>query len=283
VLTILNGPTGTELIRRGFALDGEAWSAAAVEQAPELLASIHADYALAGATVHTACTFRTQPRLFPDRFAELTRRAVDLCRRAVPSGHLVAGSLAPVMDCYEPAAAPRDREARAAHERMAHALADAGADLILCETFPSTREALIACDAALTTGKPVWLSLTGGPEANLMSPAELAFAGRAAADRGAAAVLVNCVSASVCFDYVLGLAQALGATGRDGGARVGVFANAGPAHDALGWADHGPEAVTRYANLARLWVQAGASIVGSCCGTGPAHTRELARRLLGRD
>lgn len=281
MVTILNGPTGTELIRRGFSLEGEAWSARAVEQAPDLLASIHADYARAGATVHTACTFRTQPRLFPDRFGALTSRAVELCRRAVPAGHLVAGSLAPIMDCYEPGAAPPDGVARDAHARMAGALADAGVDLIVCETFPSTREGLIACEAAIASGKPVWLSLTGGPEGTLMSPAELAFAGRAAAELGASAVLVNCVAAERSFDYVLALSQALAGAGYGRRVRVGVFANAGPAQAALGWDHQTPEAASRYANLAGLWVQAGASIVGSCCGTGPAHTRALAQALAG--
>ena len=62
-------------------------------------------------------------------------------------------------------------------------------------------------------------------------------------------------------------------------ARVGAYANAGRVDDAMGWQpDHVPGA-ERYAELAAEWVAAGASVVGSCCGTGPAHTAALARRF----
>ena len=281
MVTILNGPTGTELIRRGHDLAGDAWSAVAIEHAPRTLGAIHAEYAAAGATVHTACTFRTQPRMFPTRFAELTRKAVNLCREAVPRDHRVAGSLAPVMDCYQPAEAPSDDAARAGHEAMADALAAAGVDLILCETFPSTREGLLAVRAAAKTGVPVWLSLTAGPSGSLMSPAELAFAAREAAALGAQAVLVNCVAARLTEDYVRALAQALAGVNAAAGVpvRVGAFANAGEPDEALGWQHQDEAAAARYAQFARRWVDAGATIIGSCCGTGPAHTRALTREL----
>ena len=59
--TLLDGPVGTELERRGLKLPPPLWSARAIEDAPELLREIHADYAAAGARVHTANTFRTDP------------------------------------------------------------------------------------------------------------------------------------------------------------------------------------------------------------------------------
>src|SRR5690606_11999397 len=61
---LLDGPTGTELERRGFHLPPPLWSAAAIDQVPELLESIHRDYIHAGATVITANTFRTNPATF---------------------------------------------------------------------------------------------------------------------------------------------------------------------------------------------------------------------------
>jgi len=48
---------------------------------------------------------------------------------------------------------------------------------------------------------------------------------------------------------------------------------------AMGWLADGVPAAARYAELAAEWVAAGASVVGGCCGTGPAHTAALAARF----
>src|SRR6187402_1395215 len=97
-LLILDGPTGTELERRGLRLPAPAWSARAVIERPELLLAIHADYAAAGADVHTACTFRTTATALAGtphaaRWRELCVRAVALCREGAGPGALVAGSI----------------------------------------------------------------------------------------------------------------------------------------------------------------------------------------------
>src|SRR5262245_2109257 len=100
--TLLDGPVGTELGARGVSTPAPLWSAAALEGAPQVVAAIHRDYAAAGATVHTAVTFRTQPHVAPDAWRRLLESAVRIAREAVPSGHRVAGSIAPLGDCYRP-------------------------------------------------------------------------------------------------------------------------------------------------------------------------------------
>ena len=57
MITLLDGPMGTELAARGVMTELPLWSAAAIDAAPEVIAAIHRDYADAGATVHTANTF----------------------------------------------------------------------------------------------------------------------------------------------------------------------------------------------------------------------------------
>src|SRR5512135_147134 len=78
VLTILDGPIGTELAARGVPTPAPAWSAWAIDHAPEVLAAIHRDYAAAGATVHTANTFRTKRRQVGGAWERLARRAVEI-------------------------------------------------------------------------------------------------------------------------------------------------------------------------------------------------------------
>jgi len=80
MITILDGPLGTELNRRGVGTKLPMWSAGAIKSAPEIIHAIHADYARAGATVHTANTFRTKARNVGNSWEGLARQAVRLAR-----------------------------------------------------------------------------------------------------------------------------------------------------------------------------------------------------------
>lgn len=271
-LTLIDGPLGTELLARGVDTPLPGWSAHALEAAPDAVRAIHADYARAGATVHTTDTFRTRARVFPDRWRAMVRAACALCRAGAEEGAAgpvrVAGSLAPLEDCYRPDLSPADP--RPEHRALARALDEEGCDLLLCETFPHAGEALVAVEEAVRTGRETWVALTAGPDANLMTPAEMGAAARACVDAGAAAVLVNCVPARETLRYVRALAGL--------GVPFGAYANAGAPDERVGWSS-APGAPARYADFAETWVEAGATLVGACCGTGPAHVAELARRF----
>lgn len=266
--TILDGAIGTELSARGIPVPAPLWSALALDIAPDVVASIHRAYAEAGATVHTANTFRTKRRSAGPRWEELAYKAVAIARSSIPAGHLVAGSVAPLEDCYRPDLSPVD--ARPEHRELCRCLADAGVDLLLCETFPHLGEARIAAEEALATGLPTWVAFTAGPSADLLSPAEIAAGAREVAALGAHVVLVNCTKASRMSPYVDALV----------GLKIpfGVYANAGDPDEGFGWTDD-PEAPRRYAALVETWIRRGAAIVGGCCGTGPAHIRAIAESV----
>ncbi|HEY4012279.1 MAG TPA: homocysteine S-methyltransferase family protein [Polyangiaceae bacterium] len=268
-VVLLDGPIGTELAVRGVATPGLAWSACALDRAPEVVAQIHRDYAAAGATVHTANTFRTRRRTVGPRWEELARRAVDIARASVPTGHRVAGSMGPIEDCYRPDLSP-GQGGRTEHAALAEVLAGAGVDLLLCETFASPAESVVAVEEAVRTGVETWVALTAGPDALLLDPAGMRDAARACIHAGATAVLVNCTPASRTLAYV-GALSALDSM-------FGAYANAGEADEGIGWSTRAEEGADRYAAIARSWIAAGATIVGGCCGTGPAHIRRLAGR-----
>lgn len=267
MITRLDGPLGTELSARGVATDSPIWSAAAIDVAAEVIAEIHRDYAAAGATVHTANTFRTKRRYVGDQWQRLSKAAVDIARSAVPSSHRIAASIAPLADCYRPDLSPPDP--RPEHREMAQALAELGVDLLLCETFPHVEEAIIAVEESVRTGVETWLALTAGPSADLMTPQVMAQAARRAAAAGAAAVLVNCTPATDSLRFVEALAEA------ELGLPIGVYANAGSDRDRIGWDASSAAGVEAYARLAKQWRSAGATIIGGCCGTGPKHIAVL--------
>jgi len=262
-MIVLDGPLGTQLASRGARVEGRAWSALAIAETPQAIAELHREYAQAGATVHTTNTFRTRRRSVGDAWEELAREAVRLCRGAIPSGHRVAGSIAPLEDCYRPDLSPPHPGPE--HAELARVLAE-GCDLLLVETFPHPDEALAAVEAALATGTETWLALTAGPDADLLTPREMRQCAKEAVRMGVSAISVNCTPAVHTLRFVERLAGL--------GVPFGAYANAGHTHDGIGWHDdtEGPE---RYVALARTWIDAGATIIGSCCGTGPAHVAAL--------
>lgn len=268
MVTILNGPMGSELLARGVSIPAPLWSARAIEAAPDVIATIHREYAAAGATVHTTNTFRTKRRSAGPNWEKLARKAVEITRLSVPKEHVVAGCIAPLEDCYRPDLSPADP--RAEHREVCRVLADAGVDILLCETFPHVGEALVATEEAIATGLPTWVAFTAGPDAELLTPAEVERGAREAASRGANVVFVNCTRATMTLPYVERLAQV--------GVAFGVYANAGPLEDGLGWNDF-PDGPARYADLAAHWVRLGATFVGACCGLGPTHVRALRHSL----
>ncbi len=269
-LTLLDGPIGTQLTARGVSTELPLWSAAAIDDSPETISEIHRDYASAGAVVHTANTFRTKRRTVGDDWQRLVRRAVKLARQTV-GRQRVAGSIAPLEDCYRPDLSPK--QPRNEHRELARLLADTDCDLLLCETFPHVGEAIIAVEEAVETGLETWVSFTAGPDANLLSPQEIVRGAREAVGAGAAAVLVNCVPATDMLRFVGPLGQA------DLGVPIGAYANAGSADDKIGWTAAAQPGAVAYAEFARQWFAAGATIIGGCCGTNPLHIAEIKKRL----
>lgn len=264
MIVLLDGPMGTELARRGVGTSGRRWSARALVERPDVVRAIHADYAAAGATVHTTATFRTQPRTIGPGWRELVTTAVSLARQAVPADHRVAGSIAPLADCYRPDLSPADPGPE--HARLAQALAEEGVDLLLVETFAHVGEAVEAVGAAVSTGLPVWCALTSGYRGDLLDEDGLADGARRVVEAGAQAVLVNCTPVPQTLSRVRRL------TGL--GVPFGAYANAGSDADGIGW-DRAPDGPQRYLTAARDWVEAGATLVGGCCGTGPEHVAAL--------
>jgi homocysteine S-methyltransferase len=117
-------------------------------------------------------------------------------------------------------------------------------------------------EEAAATGLETWLSLTAGPRGALLSPAALARAGQDAVRAGASIILVNCTPAVLTLPYVQALSAVVPV--------CGAYANAG-----------NPQITpAAYANLAEMWVAAGATVLGSCCGTTPSHIQALKERFI---
>lgn len=280
---LLDGATGTELNRRGVDTALPLWSARALITAPEVLTQVHADYAQAGADILTADTFRTNRRTLDraglaTQVQSLTARAIDLARAGAKRGApgrsvAVAGSLAPVEDCYSPELTPPDHELVAEHTELAQALAAAGADLILVETMPTIREARIASQAALATGLPVLVGFCCRSDNRLFSGETVTEAAQAIKTLGVAALMINCTPSRTIRWPLAELRVAAP------GLPLGAYANIGHTDDIVGWTDTGDVSPTEYAGLGLDWLGLGARLVGGCCGTRPTHIAALRAAL----
>ena len=268
-MIVLDGATGTELGARGVNTRTNLFSAAALldEKDQQTLLEVHRDYVQAGAQVVTANTFRTNPRKAGARWRELTATAVRIARAS--GAQTVAGSIAPVEDCYLPDLRPPREVALAEHRQFARALADDGCDLLLVETVNSMEEGLAAVAAAVETGLPVWVAAMAMPDGAMRSGEDLREFFHKAAQAGASTALINCVP---CDGVDRGLRAA-----KESGLPFGAFAHMGDVDAAAGWPATPVLTPAAYARRAQAWLDNDALIAGGCCGTTPAHIESLAR------
>lgn len=270
---LLDGATGSELDRRGADTSLPLWSARALIEAQATLLQVHQDYVQAGAELITANTFRVHRRSLAKgglghRARELTFAAVEIAKR---SGALwVAGSLAPLEDCYSPELVPPPAECEAEHAELAQNLADAGADVILVETMNTIREAVAATRAALNTGRPVLTSFVCRSDGRLFSGERVSAAAQAIAPLGVSGLLINCTPSPSIHQPFTELRENAPHT-----LRIGLYANIGHTDEIKGWTNTEEVSPEGYATLAQQWLALGASLVGGCCGTSPAYIAAL--------
>lgn len=268
---VSDGAWGTFLYRKGLG-KGQCPELWCVDR-PGDVRDIAASYLAAGADMVETNSFGgTASRLashgLADRAAELNEAAARLSRAAAGSSAWVIGSMGPtgkmlVVGDVTP------EQLLADFREQALALARGGADALCIETMSDAQEAAIAVRAAKETGLEVICTFTfdktlQGYYRTMMglSPEDAAAA---ALDAGADIVGTNCGNG---FAGMIEVVKAMAPAAR--GAPIMVQANAGlPTNvDGVDLYPEGPEAM---AALVPALLDAGASIVGGCCGTTPAH------------
>jgi homocysteine S-methyltransferase len=265
-------------------LSSSLWSARLLRDDPGAIVAAHAAYAAAGARVATTASYQATERGFAAAgidaagTEQLLRLSVALAREGAPQGW-VAGSVGPygamLADGSEYTGAYVGevgvRELRAFHRPRMAVLADAGADVLACETVPAAAEAEALVAEAADLGVPIWLSLTtvvgadGVVRTRRGEPAADVFAMAASVDE-VIAVGVNCTDPA-------GVPAAVAAA-RAPGLPVVAYPNSGEGWDA----DARRWTGTRGVDPAHVpaWLDAGARLVGGCCRVGPADIARIA-------
>jgi 5-methyltetrahydrofolate--homocysteine methyltransferase len=270
---ILDGGTGTALQTRGLpaGYPPDLWS---VER-PMEVRRLHEAYVEAGADILFTNTFgasrlRLEPHGWGGRVPELNRAAVALAKAAAQGAALVAGDIGP---CGVVATTFRQisrSEARSIIAEQVEALALAGVDLLAIETISDLEEMEVAVSAARAAvpDLPILASLTFTRDGKLQSGEGAAGAARALEAMGVDVAGANC---SFGFASLLPICKEMAAATK---LPLAMKPSAGvpPAS---------PLSENEATEYARRFVEAGANLVGGCCGVNPAMLRAIALAVKG--
>jgi 5-methyltetrahydrofolate--homocysteine methyltransferase len=275
-ILVADGATATNYQQMGMAIGvaPEAW----LFEEPAKVIGLHRAFIEAGSDIILTDTFgatslRLSESSHAGRTAEVNQRAVKLAREAASDrpGVLVAGSMGPTGLLMDPLGELTPSAAADAYAEQAAALSQGGVDLLLLETFFALDEALAAIDGVRrASALPLVVSFSFDRGTRTMmglSPGQVI---EAIAPLGIAAIGANCGRSLEDMMHVVQAFAALNA-----GIPLWIKPNAGlPSMvGEIARYDTSPAEMGAYA---RRFLDAGAQVVGGCCGSAPEHVAAIA-------
>lgn len=304
-VTLMDGGMGSTVEDRGVPVRNALWGSFSLltPEGRALTDEIHREFVQAGAEIIIANAHSAQRELctsflesdqvqgvsLPEEVTKpapeeravafcrhVNRLAVESARRAVPAGSEVvvaAGAGSPEGPYAETSRMPPAEVVRA-HEPQVRCFRDLGVELILFETLTTASEiegvARLSAEFDLDS---FGVGLTCGEDGRTLAGVSMDEAVRVLLPADPAAFFIQCTAFPLVLKPLGELVAAL-----DGRSAAGVYANDGRVWTDMRW--HGERtSPEEYADHAERWIEAGARIIGGCCGTGPEHVRELRRRL----
>ena len=280
---LLDGATGTNLFAKGLTTGDapELWNVDHSDKITEL----HDEFIDAGSDIILTNSFGgTSYRLklhdAQDRVHELNKAAAQIARACADKADrpvIVAGSMGPTGELFVPLGTLDDDSATAAFAAQAQALAEGGADILWIETMSSREEVTAAVKGAQTTNLPLYATMTFDTAGRTMMglmPGEFA---KQAHELGLEGFGANCgIGPSELLDSVFGMIENKAS---DDSISVIAKGNCGiPRYvDGEIFYEGTAELMAIYAKLA---YQAGARIIGGCCGTTASHIKAMKEALI---
>jgi len=294
---IIDGAMATELEARGAKIDDPLWSAKVLLENPQSIEDVHYAYFVAGAdiaiTASYQATFEGYARrgLGTKETTRLLRLSVQLAQRAralfldspLSEGRmrpLVAASVGPYGAFLADGSEYRGdygltvEELVAWHRPRFEVLANAGADLLACETIPTLIEGEALARLVDEYQVPAWLSFSCRDGEHLNHGESMREAAALAEATGhIVAVGVNCTPPRFVESL---LREAVQGTKKP----LLCYPNSGESWDGVNHCWVADTGATKFGEPALLWARAGARLIGGCCRTGPAEIREIRASLI---
>lgn len=267
-ILLLNGATGTNLLDKGLA-PGESPSVLNVRN-PEAVYRIQRAYVEAGSDIILTNTFSANPvNISPNKLEKIITEGVILAKRAACNKAFVFGDIGPLGELIEPYGELSFDEALKIFQNIARILYGTGIKTFLIETFTSVIEAKAAYLAVKNFSDNIFVCLSlqeNGRTIMGESPESIAVTFEAL---GAKGVGVNCTLPEVVIESVLKMAKVTDLP-------LIIKPNAGKVEIVGNEIQHSLSD-SEMARYFRKFVQAGANIIGGCCGTTPEYIKRIAR------
>ena len=275
-----DGAMGTLLHERGIGYEHPYVRANLTH--PDLVSSVHEEYLRAGANLIETNTFaadglRLATHNLEDSVAEINTAGARLARKAaddIANGGekaLVLGAIGPLGRQLEPVGSLTTDEARGIFREQAEALLEGGADAILLETFTDLRELRLAFDAVKTLGAQVIAYKTFVEDGETLAEGLPAKVAREVSGWDVELFGANC---TVGPQRMLGIVEQMS----DAIGPVAALPNPGLPQLIDGQIRYRQD-VEHFAAYGVKLAEAGARLIGGCCGTTPAHVRALSEAL----
>lgn len=275
----LDGATGSNLQKRGMTagICPEEW----ILQNKDILIGLQEEYVRAGTNIIYAPTFsgnRIKLREYgmDEQLEEINKELVAISREAAGAHVLVAGDITMTGEQLAPMGKMEFEELISIYKEQIRVLSEAGVDLLVVETMMSLQEARAALIAAKETcDLPVMVTMTFEGDGRTLYGTDAATAAIVLESLGADAVGANC---STGPDKMAEVIRAMAEV-----TTIPIIAkpNAGlPALDAAGNTVYDMDKTVFGKEMIKL-VEAGASILGGCCGTTPEYIAELVANTSG--
>ncbi len=269
---VVDGAMGTMLYARGVFLN-VCYDELNLRQ-PDLVRDIHREYVRAGADLIETNTFGANPvKLATHGLADETERintaAAVLAREAAAERAAVVGAIGPLGVRLEPFGALSTAEARDAFSRQVRGLLDGGVSGFILETFSDVHEIEAAVQAVRAhCDLPIIAQMTVGTDGMTHYGTDPDVFGPALEAMGVDVIGVNCSVGPA------GVLEAVEKLSRTVGVPISAQPNAGLPRE-VGDRKIYMASPEYMASFARRMVESGARFVGGCCGTTPAHIREI--------
>lgn len=277
---ILDGATGSNLLKMGMprGIPTELW----VEEHPEVIKQLQRAYLEAGSQIIYAPTFLANriglkghgipEQHLTDKVRSLNQRLVSYTQDAVQGKALVAGDIGGTGSFMQPYGPLTYEELLACYTEQISCLVEAGVDVLVVETMISLDETMVVLDAAASVcDLPILVSLTCEADGSLFFGGNIFDATAALAEIGASAVGCNCSVGPDQLEAVISTiaSQVQVPVIAKPNAGMPVITETGDAVYSMGAEDFG-------AHMKKL-KNAGASVLGGCCGTNPDYIKALVK------
>jgi homocysteine S-methyltransferase len=286
----IDGGLASELEARGYDLSGTLWSARLLRDDPSAIRDVHATYFAAGAAVGISASYQASRSGFErhgstadeaDRLLALSVALVREARDVAGAGGaaqpmLVAASVGPYGATLHDGSEYRGRygvahdDLVAFHRERLDVLCAAAPDMLAIETVPDLDEASAIVEALQGYDVPAWLSFSCADDATTCAGQPIEDAARlVAASPSLDAIGINCTNP----EHVGGLVARIRVA--QPSLPIVVYPNAGRVWDGVAsqWLGDGTDLLPRSA--VADWFASGVSLVGGCCGLGPAAITDI--------